>query len=400
MPSPTLPSLPILDNEPVANDDVSERALRLSRKRRLSDDEEQDDQGDTVPSMETFRGKGINTQDGKDSTRKWSSSDPTTSDVLRDKAKHEVIVCIFTGLNNEQKDSFDQDIARVIEAGLFMEHIQDQPTNEATTHIITNADADAIKKTGSWLCPRVLKYLHGMLSKAWIVRYEWFVDSIHSKTWLPLPHPDYLIQGDTQFGPAPGTLRRREIRSHKSLKLFAHCRMFLYGSFGSSGQKTITKDEVLRLVRDGGAETYSRRPVAKRPSLSSSKPTMVGTSAGEATSAKEYFGPNRSFLYVSEDVRPWEVPLDKAAPIIVCDPTSTPSVPLSALSPADSRKHGWLRDHQAISLTWLLNCISCSLMGAQDIELLYGSPPEIDSASVDEEIRMLSQAWDSWRDKK
>jgi hypothetical protein len=39
-------------------------------------------------------------------------------------------------------------------------------------------------------------------------------------------------------------------------------------------------------------------------------------------------------------------------------------------------------------------------MGAQDIELLYGSPPEIDSAPVDEEIRMLSQAWDSWRDKK
>jgi len=188
--------------------------------------------------------------------------------------------------------------------------------------------------------------------------------------------------------------------SQQSLKLFAHCRMFLYGSFGSSGQKTITKDEVLRLVRDGGAETYSRRPAAKRPSLSSSKSTMVGTSAGEAPSAKEYFGPNRSFLYVSEDVKPWEVPLDKAAPIIVCDPTSTPSVPLFALSPADSRKHGWLRDHQAISLTWLLNCISCSLMGAQDIELLYGSPPEIDSAPVDEEIRMLSQAWDSWRDKK
>ncbi|KAF9985953.1 BRCA1-associated RING domain protein 1 [Modicella reniformis] len=391
--SPTFNHASTLDKE------AYQRTARQSKKRRIPD-EEHDDQENATHITESSEGKGACLQEEKTSTRKRPCSDSTAPDAAEDKAQQEVIACIFTGLSKEQRDSFYRNITRVIEAGLLMEHIQDQPFSKETTHIITNIDGDALRKTDAKLCPRMLKYLHGMISGSWIVRHEWFVDSINTRTWIPLPHRDYLIQGDTQFGPAPGTQTRREIRSRRSLKLFASSRMFFHGTFGSSGQRAFTKDELLRLLRDGGAETSQRRPPAKRPPLSSSRPVVFDTSAKETLSAREYFSSDRSFLYVSEDIKPWEVPIDRAAPIIVCDPTSTPPGPLSALSPVDSRIHGWLRDHQAISLTWLLNCISCSLMGAHDIELLYGSSDEADLAFAREEMHRLSQAWTLWRNKK
>ena len=138
-----------------------------------------------------------------------------------------------------------------------------------------------------------------------------------------------------------------------------------------------------------------------------------------SNNVNDVFSPTRPFLYVTEDVKPWQVSIDKSTPIIVCDPvkipsgyvvhptctsisssqvsTSTPATTTTTatttLSAADLKKHGWLRDFQAVSLTWVLNCISCSLMGKGDVEMLYGS-------SNPEEIRQLDQAWDSWRSKR
>ncbi|KAG0063765.1 BRCA1-associated RING domain protein 1 [Linnemannia elongata] len=342
------------------------------------------------------------------------NSEPTTA-----------ISCVFTGLNKEQKDNFDDNITRVIEAGLFLEHMPDQVFNESATHIITSVDPLVWKRLGVALCPRVLKYLVGMLSNGWVVRHEWFLDSIKARAWLPLPDERYLIQGDAQFGPAPGTQRRRELRQQHSLKLFDSCRMFFYGEFGAAAQKSIKKQELLRLVQCGGASVLMKRP-PKSSSSSSSTRARSRTPAGEtsgpnSTSSSSsgveediFFSPNRSFLYLTEDTKPWQVPIDKSVPIIVCDPNKIPSghftnpattspssisnedpaaSPTTALSPADLKKHGWLRDFQAVSLTWVLNCISCSLMGKADVDLLYGSP-------CPDEIQELDQAWDSWRAKK
>ncbi|KAG0288095.1 BRCA1-associated RING domain protein 1 [Linnemannia gamsii] len=328
------------------------------------------------------------------------------------------ISCVFTGLNKEQKDSFDDTITRVIEAGLFMEHMPDQVFNESATHIITSIDSLVWKRLGVALCPRVLKYLIGMLSNGWVVRHEWFLDSIKSRIWLPLPDERYLIQGDAQFGPAPGTHYRRELRQQHSLKLFDSCRMFFYGEFGTGAQKSIKKQELLRLVQCGGASVLMKRP--PKLSLPSSTRARSRTPAGEVSEPNStssissvdenvFFSPKRSFLYLTEDIKPWQIPIDKSVPIIVCDPTKIPSghftnpcsqtsmvstaISEATLSPADLKKHGWLRDFQAVSLTWVLNCISCSLMGKADVNLLYGySDPQ--------EIQELDQAWDSWRANK
>ncbi|KAF8943597.1 BRCA1-associated RING domain protein 1 [Haplosporangium gracile] len=365
------------------------------------------------------------------SSSHWTNSDPpgseiSTSSPAMPSSTSEpatAISCVFTGLNKEQKDAFDDNITRVIEAGLFMEHMPDQVFHESATHIITSVDPLVWKRLGVALCPRVLKYLVGMLSNGWVVRHEWFLDSIKSKIWLPLPDERYLIQGDAQFGPAPGTQHRRELRQQHSLKLFDSCRMFFYGEFGTAAQKSIKKQELLRLVQCGGASVLMKRPPkasssssfrarSRIPSGESSGPNNTNNSC-PTVNEDIFFSPTRSFLYLTEDTKPWQVPIDKSVPIIVCDPnkipsghfttTSSSSVESSAalttspattvLSPADLKKHGWLRDFQAVSLTWILNCISCSLMGKADVDLLYGS-------SSPQEIRELDQAWDSWRAKK
>ncbi|KAG0277749.1 hypothetical protein BGZ95_005415 [Linnemannia exigua] len=421
-----------------------------------------------VPPVERSSGRSIQQP-------QYSSSRSTDSAKIQDRActEHHSTSIDSSAINSdqsisqEQREKFDDNITRVIEAGLFMEHMPDQVFNESATHIITSIDSSVWKRLGVALCPRVLKYLVAMLSNGWVVRHEWFIDSIKSRMWLPLPNERYLIQGDAQFGPAPGTQHRRELRHQQSLKLFDSCRMFFYGEFGTAAQKSIKKQELLRLVQCGGASVLMKRPPKSSSSYRARSRTLGSirqtpepnntinnhnSSSSHSSLCDDFFSPSRSFLYLTEDTKPWQVLIDKSVPIIICDPAKIPSgffvspsttnPPLSTttttttttaaavvaatttsssssssqsstistattpptesptaatvtttLSQADLKKHGWLRDFQAVSLTWVLNCISCSLMGKGDIDLLYGSPNP-------EEIRQLDQAWDSWRAKK
>ncbi|KAF9586382.1 BRCA1-associated RING domain protein 1 [Lunasporangiospora selenospora] len=373
-----------------------------------------------------------------------------------DRNESRMITCIFTGLRREHRDAFDVSTTRLIEAGLLMEHIPDKDFHESVTHIITSAErveriSALSSKTndrdmngenmdeidhGLWaLCPRMQKYLFGMLSNTWIVRYEWFIDSIEAKTWLPLPNPRYLIQGDTQFGPAPGALFRRELRKRQNLRLFESCRVFFYGDFKNLGQRSaFKKQDLLRLVQHGGGVALRKRPT--KPSNTKSTPSTPAASA----ESRQFFGVERKSLYVTEETKPWEAPIDRQIPIIVCDPsifsalavvsplassrttdeeteptgsrsqskmekerrtptpTPTPSspLPLPSLSPlADIKKHGWLLDHQAVSLHWFLNCISCSVMGSQDLELLY-----TDIIARQDAFDRLDRAWVLWHSSK
>ncbi|KAG0376055.1 hypothetical protein BGX24_008336 [Mortierella sp. AD032] len=413
-----------------------------SSYRSLDSAKVQDRASTEYPSTSTDS-SAINSDQTISSVKSRSASEPATA-----------ISCVFTGLSQEQREKFDDNITRVIEAGLFMDHMPDQVFNESATHIITSIDSSVWKRLGVALCPRVLKYLVALLSNGWVVRHEWFIDSIKSRMWLPLPNERYLIQGDAQFGPAPGTQHRRELRHQQSLKLFDSCRMFFYGEFGTAAQKSIKKQELLRLVQCGGASVLMKRP-PKPSSSSRAKSRTLGSirqtpepntisnnrnsSSSHSSVGDDFFSPNRSFLYLTEDTKPWQVPIDKSVPIIVCDPTRIPSgffanptptsphptttttttsssssssqsstiststtppttsptatIVTTTLSPADLKKHGWLRDFQAVSLTWILNCISCSLMGKGDVDLLYGSRDP-------EEIHQLDQAWNSWRAKK
>ncbi|KAF9329155.1 hypothetical protein BG006_007778 [Podila minutissima] len=113
------------------------------------------------------------------------------------------------------------------------------------------------------------------------------------------------------------------------------------------------------------------------------------------------FGPERPFLYLPDDAKPWQVTINRHRPIVVCDPSYVPAgTEITQLSPVDVKKHGWLRDFQAVSVTWVLNCISCSLMGDRDLETLNSVNGNSDQAVERNrsQIWALDQAWRQWHD--
>ncbi|KAF9382067.1 BRCA1-associated RING domain protein 1 [Podila verticillata] len=300
-----------------------------------------------------------------------------------------LVSCIFTGLSAKASSEFDSNTTRLVEAGLLMEHIPNQDSSDSCTHIVTSAEPYT-RSGGSHmfeLCPRKLKYLFGLLSPAWIVCHEWFTDSIEQKRWLPLSvDSKYLVQGDTHFGPAPGTTARRQIRHKSGQRLFESCRMYFYGDFPQT--QAFKRLELQRLVQHGGATILSRRP--KTSSSSSSQ-----SSKGDPLTDNTTFAPERSFLYLSEDTKPWQAAIDRHRPIVVCDPSYVLS-DVAQLSVADLRKHGWLRDFQAVSVTWVLDCISCSLMGDRDLESLSLGNDGGDMQKTRNQIRELDEAWRHW----
>ncbi|KAG0039494.1 BRCA1-associated RING domain protein 1 [Podila clonocystis] len=315
-----------------------------------------------------------------------------------------IVSCIFTGLSTKASAAFDTNTTRLVEAGLLMEHIPNQDSSDSCTHIVTSAEKTYPRrhhqlkdKRGSdvafELCPRKLKYLFGLLSPAWIVRHEWFTDSIEHQRWLPLTvDSEYLVQGDTHFGPTPGTTARRQARHESGQRLFESCRMFFYGDFRQN--QAFKRLELQRLVQRGGATVLSRRPTkASSSSSSQTKGELLDNSM---------FEPERPFLYLPDGAKPWQVAIDRHRPIVVCDPSHVPAVTkISQLSPADMKKHGWLRDFQAVSVTWLLNCISCSLMSDKDLEMLSsvdGNLVQAVGKRSRNQVLELDQAWRQWHD--
>ncbi|KAG0259023.1 hypothetical protein DFQ27_004349 [Actinomortierella ambigua] len=395
-----------------------------------------------------------------------------SSNGSQQQQQQHMVCCIFTGLKPEHRHAFDDNTTKLVEADLLMEQIADQDVSERTTHIVTSADEDA--SVGCLLCPRVLKYMYGMLSppSVWIVRYEWFENSIHQRRWLPLPAMSeiYEVQGDTQFGPAPRVHERRQRRFQLDKKLFDGCKMFFYGDF--THKSSFRKQDILRLVQYGGATILSRKP----PKATGASTSLMAASSGGGTQttidspssrsgsassaaalrveAAQYFAPDvtttgrngggggssshhngdeRPFLYVTEDIQPWQVPLDRQQPLIVCDPYSIPgksvggastaaAVLMDRLTAAERKKHGWLTTggYQAVSATWLLNCISCSLFGKGDMQALYdgrtgrggvgrggaavaaaspqrGERNASQSPTSEEMLQELEDAWRRWR---
>lgn len=160
--------------------------------------------------------------------------------------------------------------------------------------------------------------------------------------------------------------------------------MYFYGDFHQT--QAFKRLELQRLVQRGGATILSRRPKSNSSSSQSPK--------GDLPTDNNTFVPERSFLCLPEDTKPWQVAIDRHRPIVVCDPSYVLSN-VAQLSAADLKKHGWLRDFQAVSVTWVLDCISCSLMGDRDLERLsLGDVGGIERTQ--NQIWELDEAWRQW----
>ncbi|XP_028249577.1 BRCA1-associated RING domain protein 1 isoform X2 [Parambassis ranga] len=93
--------------------------------------------------------------------------------------------------------------------------------------------------------PTTYSTLLGLLAGCWIVRYSWVKACLQAGKWMP----------EAEHEAAEGPQRSRMNRCSLLPPLFDGCFFFLYGSF-----KAPTKDELTKLIKEGGGQLLSRQP--------------------------------------------------------------------------------------------------------------------------------------------
>ncbi|XP_018527467.1 BRCA1-associated RING domain protein 1 isoform X2 [Lates calcarifer] len=93
--------------------------------------------------------------------------------------------------------------------------------------------------------PTTYSTLLGLLAGCWVVRYSWVEACLQAGKWMP----------ETEHEAGEGPQRSRINRCSLLPPLFDGCFFFLLGSF-----KTPTKDELTKLLREGGGQLLSRQP--------------------------------------------------------------------------------------------------------------------------------------------
>ncbi|XP_026152273.1 BRCA1-associated RING domain protein 1 isoform X2 [Mastacembelus armatus] len=93
--------------------------------------------------------------------------------------------------------------------------------------------------------PTTYSTLMGLLAGCWVVRYSWVEACLQAGKWIP----------ETEFEAGEGPQRSRINRCSLLPPLFDGCFFFLLGSF-----KAPSKDELTKLLREGGGQLLSRQP--------------------------------------------------------------------------------------------------------------------------------------------
>ncbi|GLD59947.1 BRCA1-associated RING domain protein 1-like isoform X2 [Lates japonicus] len=93
--------------------------------------------------------------------------------------------------------------------------------------------------------PTTYSTLLGLLAGCWVVRYSWVEACLQAGKWMP----------ETEHEAGEGPQRSRINRCSLLPPLFDGCFFFLLGSF-----KAPTKDELTKLLREGGGQLLSRQP--------------------------------------------------------------------------------------------------------------------------------------------
>ncbi|XP_029386481.1 BRCA1-associated RING domain protein 1 [Echeneis naucrates] len=93
--------------------------------------------------------------------------------------------------------------------------------------------------------PTTYSTLLGLLAGCWVVRYSWVEACLQADKWMP----------ETEHEAGEGPQRSRVNRCSLLPPLFDGCFFFFLGSF-----KAPTKDELTKLLREGGGQLLSRQP--------------------------------------------------------------------------------------------------------------------------------------------
>jgi hypothetical protein len=112
----------------------------------------------------------------------------STAPSLSSLPSHARIGLVLTGLSEDQRATLQENLGALVKlnSGLPVE-VERDFSQARTTHIVCACGRRA-------RCPRTLKYLLGVASKAWIVSFEWILESLSAGKLLP--EADFMVIGD------------------------------------------------------------------------------------------------------------------------------------------------------------------------------------------------------------
>ena len=115
------------------------------------------------------------------------------------------------------------------------------------THVVTGLTAG----DDTHRAQRTLKYCCGVLSGAWIVSFEWVLESLAAREWVE--ESDFELRGDTYGAGAP---KKARIALRKGTqRLFSGLRICFAGEFTQPSRK-----DLQRVARIGGADNLAALP--------------------------------------------------------------------------------------------------------------------------------------------
>ena len=115
------------------------------------------------------------------------------------------------------------------------------------THVVTGLTAN----DSAHHAQRTLKYCCGVLCGAWIVSFEWVLESLAAREWVE--ESDFEMRGDTHGSGAP---KRARLALRKGAqRLFHGLRICFAGDFAQPSRK-----DLQRVARIGGAEILTTLP--------------------------------------------------------------------------------------------------------------------------------------------
>ena len=220
----------------INEDENYENEIKISEKQKVV--KKVKTESDTLKDLD-FKTKKI----------KQSTSSSMKKEIAHNKKSPKRIGLLLTGLSEDQKATIQSNLQKLSKmANNVPVKIVKDFLNDHVTHIICACAPRAH-------CPRTLKYLLGIAGKAWIVSFDWILESLEKENGTLAREENFIVTGDEAVQCDTNACAKSRADPGR---LFDNQTFYLAGLFNAPGP---SKSDLANLIQLAGGE------ISKRPDL-------------------------------------------------------------------------------------------------------------------------------------
>lgn len=193
--------------------------------------------------------KDLDFKNKKIKQKQISSSSSMKKEIVNNKKSPKRIGLLLTGLSEDQKATIQSNLQKISKMAnnVPVKIVKDFLIGHVT-HIICACAPRAH-------CPRTLKYLLGIAGKAWIVSFDWILESLEGKSETLAEEENFIVTGDEAVQCDTNACEKSRADPGR---LFDNQTFYLAGLFNAPGP---SKSDLTNLIQLAGGE------ISKRPDL-------------------------------------------------------------------------------------------------------------------------------------